>query len=79
MAKTIRLLFPKDRWNTLHGYVFADRKHAQEWLAQPFVDAAEIALEEVELGPEHACRFCRGSGIRQDVRPIRRIKLTELV
>jgi len=65
---TVRMLYPKDRTNTLNGYVFCDRNHARTWLSQSFVDRDEIMLEEVTVSPIHRCQKCNGTGSLQSIK-----------
>lgn len=67
MTVSVRLL-PRDRMDTLYGYVFSDNEHAREWLTQSFVDRDAYMLEKVEVGELHRCRFCDGSGVRQSIK-----------
>jgi hypothetical protein len=75
---TVRLL-PRDRQDTLMGYVFSDTEHARKWLMQRFVKRDAYRLEKVEVGPRHECRFCGGSGFRQTVKPIGKITVKEFL
>lgn len=56
------------RGNTLDGYVFADRRHALEWLSAQCVDPTQIMLEPVTVGELHRCSMCSGTGFRQSVK-----------
>jgi hypothetical protein len=55
--RSIRLRYPRDRTNTLNGYVFTDMQHAREWLFQEFVKPAEIKLDIVDVRYT-ICRRC---------------------
>jgi hypothetical protein len=78
MTVSVRLL-PRDRQDTLYGYVFADNEHAREWLTQPFVDRGAYKLEKVEVGELHRCRFCDGSGVRQSIKSIATMTVEEFL
>jgi hypothetical protein len=80
MSRTtsIRLLY-RNTENTLHRYVFANREHARAWLMQPFVDPAEITLQEVAVGEERGCPTCGGRGWQQSVKALRPLTVAEFL
>ena len=67
-TSTFRMHFPRDRYNTLDGYVFANREHARQWFMMNRVDRSNITLEPVEIGEMRPCRRCGGSGFHQSVK-----------
>ena len=64
---------------TLDGYIFTDREHARQWLSQVCIKRDEVRLEEVAVGPVMCCPRCGGSGVRQDVKLLRKITIEELL
>jgi hypothetical protein len=78
MTISIRMMY-RDPDHDLHGYVFTDVDHAQQWLRQTFVKRSDIRLEVVEVGELHICPKCHGSGSTQSIRITSKITVHELL
>jgi hypothetical protein len=78
MTRTIRLI-PRNKHDTLLGYVFTNFQHAREWLSQEIIDKEAYSLEEVEAGPIERCPRCGGSGTTQVVKVMRRLTAREFL